>query len=198
MINENFVILGAIICLLGGISYIKDTISGKIQPNRISWGFWGLAVMIAFAAEIKQGVGFRSLATFMVGFIPILIFFASFVNKKAYWKLTNFDALCGLLAISGIILWYITKNPNLAITFSIIADLAAGIPTLVKSWQYPETENWIEFLGSAINVFIVILTLRIFSFAFLAFPLYILCFDLLAFFLVKFKLGKYFKTLTTK
>jgi len=190
MINENFVFLGALICLLGGGSYILDTLKGKVKPNRVSWGLWTLLVMTIFAAEIKQGVGIQSLATFVVGFITSLIFIASFVNKEAYWKLTRFDFSCGLLSITGLVLWYFTKNPNMAILLSIFADLAAGIPTLVKSYKFPETENWKDFAGSAVNVGIAMLTLKIFSFAFLAFPLYLFLYDFTAFVLIKFRLGK--------
>jgi hypothetical protein len=190
MINENFVYLGVFINLLGGVSYIRDTIIGKIQPNRVSWGLWAVAVFIAYFAEIKQGVGVQSLATFVVGLTPLLIFLASFLNKKAYWKLTKFDALCGLFSVFGIILWLITKNANLAIFFSIFADLMAGIPTLVKSYRFPETENWIEFASSFISVSIAMLTLRNWGFAFLAFPLYIFCYDLVAVILIKFRIGK--------
>ena len=190
MINQNFVLLGALINLIGGIIYVRDTIRGKVQPNRVSWGLWSLAVMIAFAAQLKQGVGIQSLATFMVGFTPLLIFLASFVNKKAYWKLTKFDACCGLLSVLGLILWHITKNANIAIFFSIFADLMAGIPTLIKSYKFPETENWIEFMSSFISVGIAMLTLKNFSFAFLAFPLYIFCYDFTALILIKFKVGR--------
>ena len=66
----------------------------------------------------------------------------------------------------------------------------AGVPTLVKSYKYPETENWIEFMGSAINVSIVMLALNNFSFAYLAFPLYIFLYDFTAFLFIKVKLGK--------
>lgn len=190
MLHPNFVILGALVNLLGGISYIKDTLKGKIQPNRVSWGLWGLAVMVAFAAEVSEGVGIQSLTTFMVGFVPILIFFASFANKKAYWKLTKFDLICGLLSGLGIVLWYATKEGSVAIVFSIIADLMAGVPTLIKAYYHPESENWIEFLGSFISVIILMLTITNWSFEYYAFPLYIFLYDFTAFMLIKFKLGK--------
>lgn len=190
MLNENFVLLGAFISLLGGASYIKDTIQGKIQPNRMTWGLWALAVLIAFSAEITQGVGILSLATFIVGFVPLLVFLASFVNKKAYWKISKFDLGCGALSLLGLILWQITKVGNLAIIFSIFADLTAGVPTLVKSYKYPETENWVEFITAAINMMIALLTIRVWTFAHFGFPLYILFFDSTAFLLVKFQLGK--------
>lgn len=190
MLNENFVILGAFINLLGGISYIKDTLQGKVQPNRVSWGLWAVAVLVAFSAEVSQGVGIQSLATFMVGFIPLLIFLASFINKKAYWKIGRFDILCGTLSIIGLVLWQITKVGNIAIIFSIFADLSAGIPTLIKAYKYPETENWIEFISSFISVSIAMLTVKTWTLAYYGFPLYIFFYDLAAFLLIKFKLGK--------
>jgi len=82
MLHPNFVFLGIFINFLGALIYIRDTLKGKIQPNKISWGIWAVAPLIAFAAEVKQGVGVQSLATFMVGFTPLLIFIASFFNKK--------------------------------------------------------------------------------------------------------------------
>lgn len=190
MINENFVILGAVIGLLGGISYIKDTLQGKVQPNRVSWGLWAVAVSIAFTAEISQGVKIQSLTTFIVGFVPLLIFLASFVNKKAYWKITKFDLLCGSLSLIGLLFWWITKVGNVAIVFSIFADLAAGIPTLIKSYKYPKSENWIEYMTSFINVLILLLTIKTWGFAYYGFPLYIFLYDFAAFLLIRFKLGK--------
>ncbi|MBI4009282.1 hypothetical protein HY357_03545 [Candidatus Roizmanbacteria bacterium] len=190
MINENFVIVGALINLLGGISYIKDTVQGKIKPNKVSWGLWAVPVVIAFSAQVSQGVGIQSLATFTVGFVPFLIFIASFVNKKSYWALSKFDLLCGAFSISGLVLWYITKVGNIAILFSIFADLMAGIPTLVKSYKYPETESWIEFMSSFISVSITMLTFKTWTFVYWGFPLYIFLYDLAAILLIKFKLGK--------
>lgn len=193
MLNENFVILGAAINLLGGFSYIKDTVQGKVKPNRVSWGLWTVAVMIAFAAEISQGVRIHALTTFMVGFTPLLIFLASFVNKKSYWKITRFDLLCGAISLFGLGLWMITKVGNIAIAFSIFADLMAGIPTLVKAYKYPETENWIEFMSSFISSVILMFTLTVWRFEYFGFPLYIICFDLVAVLLIKFRLGKRFQ-----
>lgn len=191
MLNENFVILGAAINFLGGISYILDTVKGRIKPNRVSWGIWALAPLIAFAAEVGQGVGIRSLMTFMVGFTPLLIFIASFVNKKAYWRIGPFDLFYGALSLLGLLLWYLTKVGNIAILFSILSDLLAGIPTLTKAFKFPETENWIEFASSFISAILVMLTFDTWTFEYYGFPLYIFFFDLAAILLIKFKLGKW-------
>ncbi len=77
MLDPNFVILGAAIGFIGGISYLVDTLKGKTKPNKVTWFFWSLAPLIAFAGELDKGVGLQSLMTFMVGFSPLLIFLAS-------------------------------------------------------------------------------------------------------------------------
>lgn len=190
MLNQNFVIVGVIISFLGGISYLIDTIKGKAKPNKVSFLLWGFGPLIAFFAEIRQGVGIQSLLTLTVGIIPLLIVAASFINNKAKWRIRNFDIACGVLSLIGLFFWYITKVGNLAIIFSIFADLLAGIPTIVKSYYYPETENLYGYLSSFIASILTLLTIRIWKFEFYGFPIYILLISFLISFLVKFKIGK--------
>lgn len=193
MLDEKFVIIGAVLSLIGGLSYLLDTVKGKTKPNKVSWFMWALAPMIAFAAEVKQGVGLQSLMTFMVGFNPLLIFLASFVNKKASWKITRLDLTCGALSLVGLGLWQITKIGNIAIFFTILADGLAAIPTVVKSYYAPETENYLIFLLSGISGLITLLTIDVWNFQHWGFPLYILFICSLFFVLIKFNIGKRLK-----
>ena len=190
MINQNFVIVGAIIAAIGSLSYLIDTVKGRVKPNRISFLLWSLAPLIAFFAEIKQGVGIQALMTFIVGILPLTIFIASFVNKKAVWNLTGFDLICGALSIIGLVFWYITKSGNIAIIFSIVADALAAVPTVVKSFNYPETESAWPYFASTISAILTLLTVTVWNVANIAFPLYIVLITLLIFSLVQFKLGK--------
>ena len=193
MINENFVIVGALLNLFGSSSYVISTLKGKTKPNRVTWFLWALAPLIAFYAEIQKGVGLPSLLTFMVGFGPLMVFVASFINKKSVWKIGRLDIICGLLSLGGLVLWGVTREGNLAIVFSIVADLLAAIPTLVKSYKEPETENYMVFLFGSISAFITLLAIKEWSFAHYAFPVYILVICLLFFVLIKFRLGKKLK-----
>jgi hypothetical protein len=189
MINENFIFLGAAFSLAGCLKYVVETIRGNAKPNRVTWLLWGVVPMIAFASEISQGVGLPSLLTFMVGFGPLLVFAASFVNKQAEWKLGRFDIVCGALSVLGVVLWLTTDSPNLAIVFSIAADLLAALPTLVKAYRFPETENGMAFLGGAANGAITLLALQEWTFAHYAFPLYIFLLSGSLFLLIQFRLG---------
>ncbi len=190
MIDQNFVIVGAIIAAAGSLSYLVDTLKGKVKPNRVSFLLWSLAPLIAFFAEVKQGVGIQALMTFIVGFLPLTIFIASFVNKKAVWNLTGFDLMCGALSIIGLVLWFITKSGNIAIIFSILADGLAAMPTIVKSFNYPETESAWPYFASTISAILTLLTVKVWNIANIAFPLYIVLITLVIFSLVHFKLGK--------
>jgi hypothetical protein len=194
MLNQNFVIVGAIIATIGSLSYLFDTVKGRVKPNRVSFLLWSLAPLIAFFAELKQGVGIQSLLTFVVGFLPLTIFAASFVNKKAEWRLTRFDLTCGALSLIGLMLWYITKSGNIAIIFSILADGLAALPTIVKSYNYPETESAWPYFMSMIFAVITVLTVKEWNVANAGFPLYIILVTLVIFSLVQFRLGKLIKS----
>jgi hypothetical protein len=195
MISEKFIYFGALLNLFGSLTYVKETIIGRTRPNRVSWFMWALAPLVAFAAEISKGVGLVALMTFMVGFGPLLVFIASFVNKKAVWKITQFDLLCGILSFLGLIFWLLTQEGNIAIVFAIVADTLAAIPTLFKSFKYPETESSIVFSVSAISALITLLTINNWTFAAFGFPLYIFVICTIFTLLIRFKLGK---TLTRK
>ena len=174
MLDVHFVILGAVIGLGGMLSYVRDTIRGVTQPNRVTWFMWSLAPFIAFAAEIQAGVGLRSLMTFVIGFGPLLILAASFVNRQAAWQIGPFDWLCGALSAAGLITWLVTRHGTVAVVASIAADALAATPTLRKSWSAPETESASAYVTAAVNALITVLTIDRFTTADAAFPLYIL------------------------
>lgn len=171
--QEYLVLVGAGVNLLAGYSYIKDTIKGSTKPNRISWLMWTIGPFIATAAAISNGVTWAVLPVFISGFIPFLVLSASFVNKKSYWKLTKFDYLCGFFSILAIVLWALTKEPNIAIIFSILSDGSAAIPTLIKTYKHPQTETLSVYLAGVFNTLTTFAAVKTWNFSSLAFPIYL-------------------------
>lgn len=141
------VFAGAIVNIVLTFSYIKEVANGSVKPNRMTWLMWSIAPLIATTAAITNGVGLSVLPVFMSGFTPLLVFIVSFFNKNAYWKLNRFDYCCSIMSFLALVVWHISKNPNYAITFAIMSDGLAAIPTVLKSWKYPHTENVIAFIG---------------------------------------------------
>ena len=170
---EYIVFLGAALILASSIDYIIDTLKGKTKPNRVTWLIWSTAPIIAAIAAISNGVSWAILPTFMAGFGPLLVFIVSFFNKKSYWKLGGGDYLCGVLAILALVLWAVTKDPNIAILFSILADLFAAIPTLIKAWRHPETESGLAYILSALAQITGFIAMKRWDFSESAFGIYV-------------------------
>jgi hypothetical protein len=189
VLNVNFVYIGAFIGAIGQVAYVVDTVRGRTQPNRVTWLLWGIAPLLAFAVETADGVGLRSLMTFMVGFGPLVVFAASFVNPKAVWTLGPFDYACGALSIGGSVGWLVTRQGLVALVAAVAADAVAGLPTLIKSWSRPESESASIYLGSFANAVITLLTVKHVSAAVVTFPLYIAVFALMEVVLVGGRLG---------
>ncbi len=173
MLDIHFVFLGAAIGCVGQAFYVVDTIRGRTQPNRVTWLLWGVAPLLAFAVEIDKGVGLESVLTFTVGFGPLVVFAASFVNPKSVWRLTRLDYLCGALSVAGTVGWLVTRQGLVALAAAVIADALAGLPTIIKSWRHPESESASVYVGSCLNAVITLLTVKHFTAYVVTFPLYI-------------------------
>ena len=184
MISENWIYLGTAIGALGTAAYLRDTLRGTTKPNRVTWLLWAIAPLLAAAVEFDEGVGLRALPTFMVGFMPLLVFAASFVNADSVWRIRRFDYACGAVSVLGTVVWLVTRNGVLAITAAIAADFMAGLPTVHKSWTHPETETVHSYTGAAISMAIVLLTIDHWTFEVAAFPIFIVCMASVMVFLV--------------
>ena len=170
---QYLVIIGALAQLIGIASYIKETLQGKTKPNKVTWLLWSVAPLIAAIAAFTDGVRWAILPTFMAGFGPLLVFICSFISKNAYWKLEKFDYICGIFSILALILWAITKQPIIAIIFSIASDGLAAVPTLIKAWKYPDTENAAPYITGIFSALTSFAAITMWNFSSLAFPIYL-------------------------
>jgi hypothetical protein len=171
---QYLVLLGAIIQLVGALSYIRGTLRGVTKPNRVTWLLWGVIPIIGTGAAWSDGVRWAALPVFMAGFCPLLVFAFSFVNRNAFWKLGWLDYVCGLFSVVAIILWVLTRTPAVAIVLFIIADAFAAAPTLVKAWHHPETENIGPYVAGFASQLTALAAFKLFTVSEIAFPLYLL------------------------
>lgn len=189
MIDPRFVYLAAALALYGVYDYVRATLRGETQPNRVSWGLWGVTGVLAFVVEVQQHVGLAALMTLMFGVVPLTVVAASFANPHSVWRIGPFDAACGVVSIVGIVFWAIVHQPTVAIVAFISADQVAALPTVRKSWLAPQTESPKVFVTGAVNCAITLLTLRHFTTQGAVFPGAILVCDTLISTLVLGRLG---------
>mgnify|MGYP000966788546 CR=1 FL=1 len=179
------VFAGAVINIFFTFSYIKEVAKGSVKPNRITWLMWSVAPFIATAAAITNGVGLSVFPVFMSGFTPLLVFIVSFFNKNSYLKLERLDYCCGIVSFLALVVWQITKSPDYAIIFAIISDGLAAIPTVLKAWRYPHTENVIAFWGGLFLAMTSFFAITTWNFSSLAFPIYLVVLNTIIIFAIK-------------
>ena len=86
--------LGAGVTFAAGVGYARDTLRGRVQPNRVTWVVSGVSAWIACAGQVMQGVLLGAVLTLAVAVVPTLIVAASFANRDAYWRTTRLDVVC--------------------------------------------------------------------------------------------------------
>ena len=92
---------------------------------------------------------------------------------EAIRKLGAFDYACGILSGLALALWYVTKDPNVAISFAIASDGLASAPTFVKAWRYPETESPWPYVVGTFNALTSFVAITLWTFSAYAFPAYL-------------------------
>lgn len=176
------VVLSSLISIGGSYTYIRDTLTGKTKPNRVSWLMWSVAPLISMVAAISANADYWvTVRVFLSGFLPLMIFLASFFNPKSYWKLTSFDIVCGACSVLALIIWALTKSPQLAILLAVAGDGFAALPTIRKAWKFPETETGITYLAGLISVVLIIPSIPVWNIENSAFQIYLLIANALLF-----------------
>jgi len=189
VLNESFVYVGIVIPFLGDGFYIRDTIKGLTQPNRVSWLMWGIATSLVGFAQIRQGVVLPCLLSFAIGLGDLLVFGVSFIRGNGVWKLGPFDLACGIASALGLIVWAASSNNTAALIAFVVADAFATIPTLMKSWLAPQSETTAVYLASVVSSAMVLATVLVWTSAAVAFALWLAAINFLLVILISSRIG---------
>jgi hypothetical protein len=152
----NYWIIGTLILsLISPVFYTKSMLAGQAKPHRIT----RLIVLLASVAGMLGVIHSSNTA----GKIFAVIFFvrASYLFamslKYGVGGSSQMDRYCLGIAILALLLYVATGSGLLAITFGILADVIGYIPTFVKTWHNPRSEDplffSIEGLASLLAVF---------------------------------------------
>jgi hypothetical protein len=154
----NYWIIGTLILsLISPISYTKSMLAGKAKPHRITrlivWlasvaGMLGVLHSTNLAGQIFAGIFFAR-ATY-------LLIMAAIYGTGGFAKLDIYCLVFGLLAL---VAYLTTHNGVLTISLGILADVIGYIPTFIKTYHKPDSEDpvffSIEGLASLLGVFAV-------------------------------------------
>jgi hypothetical protein len=178
VIPSNFIYLGLCFNVLGTGLYLRKALRNEVQPNLVTFVFWALAPMLAFAAQFSKGVGLVSLPTLVVGVNPAIILLVSLRSPTAHWSIRRFDVTCGLISLVGLLAWWHFRDATYAIVLAIMSDALASVPTFRKSLSNPESESPVLYLCTGVSAGIALLTIQMWEFDHYIFAAYLLCLSL--------------------
>jgi len=160
MLPAVFIVAAVLLRLSSGASYFKATWQGKAQPSLVSWFFWSVTALIAFAVQLIKGAGPSAFVTLAIGLSPIAVCAAALCKGAYKTGFSRSDKWCIALTLLGIALWLVSKNPLTALFMSIAADIFSSIPTILKSYRAPHTEHPLAYALSVLSMGITLLTIR--------------------------------------
>jgi hypothetical protein len=168
-------LMGAAVTFAAGVGYAVDTLRGRVQPNRVTWFVSGVTAWIACAGQVLQGVVLGAVLTFAVAVVPTLIVAASFANRDAYWRTTRLDLACLTLAGAAVVM-LLTSAGDLAIAMGITARGLGAVPTVVKAWRAPRTEQTTVYAAGVFGAVCTLVAAPAWTFRTIGFALYFLVF----------------------
>ncbi len=184
MIIQNILYVAVLINLIATFYYCKDIFNGHTKPNLISWFFWALVPLIGVFFQIKAGAGLSVLPILTDGLNCFIIIIFSLWNENGYWKIERFDIICGILAFMSLVFYIFSHNLSISLVFAICADFFAAIPTIVKSWKFPETETGGVYIVAALTNVFGLLIIKNWIFPIYSYGIYFVLMNLLVVFCV--------------
>lgn len=151
--------------------YMADIAKGKAVPARSARIMFAALMIIAFLQQRTLGSGWALAVTIgeAAGSLAIL----GLALKKGVGGLTRFDIGCYVLLALSIAVWLTTKNTFLALHITILADVIAFAPTLVKTWRLPNSETPLFFVVGTIAPLLSVIAEGSYDYAVMLFPLYL-------------------------
>ena len=183
--KEFLSLIAGVIVLIGYAVYARDILAGRARPARSARLMFVILLIITLLQQNDlHGDWILALtASEAIGSLAILLLSL----KKGVGGITKIDLACYILLIIDVSVWLTTKNSLLALHLSVIADLIAFMPTLIKTWRQPYSETAQFFIYGAVAAPLNILANGNYSYGVLLFPIYLGVANLAEVILIRFR-----------
>lgn len=153
------------------VPYIANVLRGRTQPERAGWFIWFVLGIVMFASQLAKG-GNQSLWIILVHIVGNgLIFLLSF-KFGAGGGFARRDYITLVVALLGIVLWVVTKEPTLALLISIAVDALGAALITIKAYRRPYEETLSTWVLGACAGFCSILAVQNPASILIIYPIY--------------------------
>ncbi|MEK7179987.1 MAG: hypothetical protein AAB706_00770 [Patescibacteria group bacterium] len=167
-------LLSGILATVAFIPYIYSIVRNETKPHPITWSIWAFIGIVSFGTYFATGATTTLPLALANIIVPLTIAFLSF--KYWNWKarFTVFEYACLTISVISIVIWIVSQNPSLALTFNLIADFIAALPTLKKVYLDPSSENATTWIIIVIADILSLFAITEWSYGIVLLPLYFL------------------------
>lgn len=164
--------LSTVLVLLSPAVYVYSIVKGETRPHRTT-RFVLLVICILSTWSLLEG---RTNAAFWLSAASLVQALAVFILclKWGYGGWAKLDMACLVVALTGIVVWQITDKALLGLFAAILADVIGVVPTFIKTYKLPHTENWQFFAIDTFAAILSILALKSYDLYAISYPIYIL------------------------
>lgn len=162
-VKEIFAIIAALLGIAGNVPYLRETWRGRVKPHPYTWLVGSIVSGTVFFGMLTKGAGIGSLPVAVSEFFTILIFLFSL--KFGFTRITRSDKLFLVLALAGLVPWFLTKDPTLSVVIAVGVDLLSLVPTFRKAWTYPATEHHLLYGSNVLRHILALLSLQSYNVA---------------------------------
>lgn len=156
-------IIAALLAVIGNVPYLIDIVKKKVQPHPYTWLVWTLVSCIIFFGQVSKGAGVGAIPTAASEIFTVIIFIFSL--RYGFKKIERTDTYFLIAALLGIIPWVLTNDPTISVIIAVTIDLIAFMPTLRKTYRYPQTETPILYSMNALRHFMALFSLQAYNIA---------------------------------
>jgi hypothetical protein len=171
MFQTALVYFSLVITAVGTIPYIIDILKRKTKPRIVSWGVWCVITAIAAFASFSDHqypAGFLMLAATIQTIFVVVLGYRN--GDKTFETL---DIVCLVGAALGLLAWWLSGSPALAVIITVAIDFIGAIPSIVHSWKRPYEETWVAFFCSGLGGIATVLAAQDWTITSVLYPLYI-------------------------
>lgn len=153
------------------IPYGVDIARNKAIPARSARIMFTILLIVALVLQHDLGSGWALAVTIgeATGSIGILYL----ALQKGVGGLSRLDVVCYTLLLVAVLVWVTTQNAFVALHVAILADVVAFVPTVVKTWRWPESETPFFFAAGVIAPLLSIAAQPQITYAVALFPAYL-------------------------
>lgn len=163
--------IAGIVSLTGFIPYWWAIWQGRTRPSRATWWIWSI-VGIAIA------LSYRALGADSTIWVPISYVIGPLVTSILAIKFgeggwSKLDRICLIGVGIGLILWGLSRSPSIVLGINIGIDFLGAVPTIRKSYRYPQGENRLAWLLFSVGNGLNLLAIEQWTAQIIIYPLYI-------------------------